>query len=228
MPRRPPPIPTASAPAPRLAAAGAAAALVAALVAGCTPYRIEYVPRPGWYAKASEEPLPDRIVEEDGTVVIFYDPAEGHPRDRGKVVVDEGDTLELRETNDDGEVVLRAFRPEHVVSHLLMGLRNEEYEVLWDQLVSERTKVAYQEEGQGYEAFAAWCAAWRVELARMLNRMTLGFPANEVVVDQVGEDVLRLRLWPHIGLQPDGSSRYAFSYVDVVREGFGFKLLIVR
>lgn len=218
-------------PGPRVASLAGAigTAIAGASLTGCTPYRIEYVPRPAWYAKASATPLPDRIVEDDGTVVIFYDPAEGHPRDRGKQVAEEGGkTLELRETNDEGEVVLRALRPEHVVGHLLTCLRNEEYRLLWDQLLSERTKVAYQEQGLDYEAFAAWCDAWRVDLARLLNRMTLGFPANEVVVEQTGNDVLRIRLWPHIGIQPDGSSRYKFTYVDIVREDFGLKLLMVR
>ena len=45
----------------------------AALLAGCKPYRIEYHTRPAYYQRVSNRPLSERVVLDDGTVIVYND-----------------------------------------------------------------------------------------------------------------------------------------------------------
>jgi hypothetical protein len=191
-----------------------------AMTAGCAVQRVEYRNRPAYYKRMVDGPLPDREVLPDGTIVIYG------TRDKHGVfteAADDGDTpFNPREEMDDGSVRLYAFLPEHVVANTLECLRNEEYELLWDQMIAERTKLVYAERGQGLEEFSDFFAEHRVELAKMLNRMSFGLTANEIVVESVGQNVTRCRFAPDIAQQ------FKFKNVLMVNEGFGMKLMLIQ
>ena len=121
-----------------------------ALLCGCETYRIEYHERPAFYQKASATKLPDRVTLEDGTLIVY------NQKDAKGLAEDVGEEFKIRESDDDGNVTLRAMLPEHVLSNTLTCIKNREYELLWDQIVSERTKLAYEAQGEGYEEFAAY------------------------------------------------------------------------
>ena len=53
--------------------------ILIAVTAGCETYTVEYRKRPEYYANWGGE-VPDRVVREDGTVVLYNaDPDEGDP-----------------------------------------------------------------------------------------------------------------------------------------------------
>jgi hypothetical protein len=207
--------------------AAAAMAAVAGLAAsGCEPYRIEYHRRPSFYQEMSDERLPDQITLEDGTTVV-YQQYRGQRRDPIRQRT-EAPGFQLRAEREDGSIQLRALMPEHVLAHCLACIRAGEYRLLWDELVAERTKLAYAEQGLDYEAFEAFVIENRVELARMLARMNLGINMHECGQGYIGPDLYRVQFHPRVVLNPDGTRQFKFSTVDMVQEGFQMKLVLIH
>lgn len=186
---------------------------------GCEEYRVEYHRRPAYYQAAALGELPDRVTLADGTVIVY------ETTDLvGELRKDDGAAkpFQIREEFEDDSVILRARVPEHVLANTLTCLRNQEYELLWEQLLSEQTKLSYERRGLGVEDFAAYFAHRRNDLAKTINRMMLGIPRNEVVMENLGEGVIRIRFHPQVG------RLFRFKTVDVVSEGPGLKLLMIH
>ena len=187
---------------------------------GCEEQRIEYHKRPSFYKKASATRLPDRIVLEDGTIIVYVDSA-GSSKLKKKTQ-NKAKPFLIREKMENGDIILRAVLPEHVLANTLACLRNEEYELLWDQMLSQRTKTAYEREDMGVEEFAAFLAKRRIELAKGVNRMLLGLPRNDVVTENLGDGITRMRFHPNL------AKLFRFKTVDIVSEGPGLKLLMIK
>lgn len=197
-----------------------------ALVGACEPYRIEYRTRPAYYQRLVDEPLPQREVLEDGTVVVYRTVDLPDPgalsADGGKAKADGRKYFRSWDEQDDGSVVLRALMPEHVLINTLNCLRMDDYEPLWDQMLATTTKASYTAEGQGLEAFSAFMHDNRVDLAKMLNRMRVGIGTNETVVENAGNGMLVCRFWPQT------AKLFKFKKVFLVREDTGLKLAMIR
>jgi hypothetical protein len=205
----------------------AAAILLGTLaLPACAPYRIEYRNRPAYYGKLSDAPLPDRVVMPDGTVIVYQTGVgpPGGPADAGADGDGESKVFRIREQAEDGTERLHALMPEHVVAATLACLRSEEYELLWDQMIAQETKDAYAANGKGFEEFAAFFRAHRIELAKLLNRMLLGFMTYETVAEGAGDGVVVCRL------HPKAAELFRFKRVLVVHEGpgKGMKLLVIE
>jgi hypothetical protein len=145
----------------------------------------------------------------------------------GEVVEDEeeGEPKQFasREVMDDGEVVLRAMLPEHVLGNTMECLRNGEFEVLWDQMVSAGTKNEYARRGMNVGHFAEFCRANRSELMKTLNRMVFGFySGSDVIVERGGDLSVRIRFSAFLGRQ------FKFKEVVVVQGREGMKLKMIR
>lgn len=187
---------------------------------GCEVQRIEYHKRPRFYSKASAGALPDRVVMADGTIIIYESPTK--TRTLRKKTQNSAKPFLIREALENGDIILRALLPEHVLSNTLSCLRNEEYELLWDQMLSERTKRAYEQEGMGVEEFAVFLARRRIDLAKGVNRMLIGLPRNDVVTENLGDGIIRMRF------QPNLAKLFRFKTIDIVSESPGLKLLMIK
>lgn len=187
---------------------------------GCKPYRIEYHQRPSYFDSTALDETEDRVTLDDGTVLVFTPHQPRSALERAST--DGSDRFVTRQEQDDGTIVLRALLPEHVLSNTLTCLRNEEYDLLWDQVLAERTRRAYELRGQGYDEFEAYFSSNRIELAATLTRMMLGLSRQESYMENVGGGAIRYRFHPRIG------SQFKFKTVDVVAETDGMKLLLIR
>lgn len=212
-----------------LVAGCVAGCLSITLATGCETYRIEYHRRPAYYERMVEGPLPDRERFDDGTIAVYTSDLGSPSTSRlfTRTADDgdgeeEGNPFRLREEKEDGTVILRAFLPEHIIAHTLNCLRYEEYEMFWNELVSERTKLAYEAEGKGVEEFSAHFRKHRLELAKMFNRMRIGMATHETVVENIGSDRIQCRFWPKVAVL------FKFKRVVMVREDFGLKLLRIE
>ena len=190
---------------------------------GCTPYRIEYHKRPSFYKQATDQDLPDEVTLEDGTIVRFIeqDASASIARDDAALPDDSTESM-IRIRSDDGAVTLHAHAPQHVLAHAKRGIRQREYQLLWDQLLADRTKAAYARDGKGFSDFAAFCEANRPAMMETFNRMGFGLFSPDVIQESLGTDGFRYRLHPRLGDQ------FAFTEFDVVRESSGMKWLIIR
>jgi hypothetical protein len=206
----------------RVMVAMAACAIAAAMLASCEPYRVEYHKRPGYFQKASENKLPDEIVLDDGTRVVYDSRRPAGEWGQEEVSDSDAKPFEIREDQDDGEVTLRAMMPEHVVANTITCLRNQEYDLLWDQMVAQRTKDNYADAGLTAEDFASFCVENRRDLMEALMRIMVGMVHQDVVVTNAAPGVIRCRLRARV------AQNFRFTMVEVTAEGMGMKLLIIR
>ncbi len=201
------------------------------VAAGCETYRIEYHKRPGYYRSAAVQQN-ETVTLDDGTVLVFTtretpgDPAAGVggspvPGDEGRAAGDRP-AFQIREELDDGTVILRALLPQQVLVNMLTCLRNQEYELIWDQLLAERTKHNYELREQGFAEFETFCVTHRMELVATLTRMMLGLSRSEAFMKNVDGGVVRFYFHPRV------APEFKFKTVEVISENGGLKLLIIR
>ncbi|MHC4991270.1 MAG: hypothetical protein ACYTGC_09845 [Planctomycetota bacterium] len=191
-----------------------------ATLPGCQPYRIEYHERPRFAGAAGVE-TPDQETLDDGTVIVYrhHQPAGSLKQRTEAPSEDGGDRFRIREELDDGTVVLRNLLPEHLLTNIMTCLQNQEYQLIWEQLLAEPTRQAYLGRGGGQQAFEAFFRRYRHELAESINRMSFGLLRYEVVVDNVGGGVSRFRFHPNV------ASQLKFTTVLMVSEQGQLKLL---
>ncbi|MBM4112467.1 MAG: hypothetical protein FJ253_03685 [Phycisphaerae bacterium] len=220
-----------------------AAALASAIGAiGCV--RTEYVHRPAFYADASGRPLEEEWTKPDGTRVVVSSRRREDPDAPAKLqvmrveILDETDeqrkereekearegikALELREEKPDGTIVLRAWSPDQVLGHLMNGLRNEEYDPLYQQLLDPEVRAKWEASGGGPEAWRAFCSQNRRELMAMINRMSFSMLGGDVVIEKFGTNSLRMRFSPR--LEP----QFRFKSIEMRYIGDGMKLTAIR
>jgi hypothetical protein len=189
-------------------------------LAGCQPYRIEYHERPRFYDQASATQLPDRVVLDDGTEIVYVRP--GDKRGVMKEVEKRGEKFSYREESETGDVRIRAVLPEHVLANTILCLRNEEYDLLYEQLLAEQTREYYEGLDDGYEQFEAYMRENRRDLLVTLNRMLFGIAHQDTIMRRVDQFVTRLEFRPQI------VSNFAFTSVDIANERGELKLLSIR
>jgi len=215
------PIPLAA----RLALVGIAIGL-----AGCQTYVVEYRYRPTFHQMASDKTLPDEIVTDDGRIIRYVSTpldelrAQLEAEDRGEAAeIDSGEEVTpIWQESEDGDVVLRCILPEHVLANTMNCLRLERYDLLYTQLLADRTREAYEASGRGPADFAAWCVEHRSDLMETLNRMGFGFLGSDVVLENLGGGVMRSRFTPRVGDQ------FRFREVLILNDPPGMNLLEIR
>ncbi|MGI9013461.1 MAG: hypothetical protein ACR2GY_04335 [Phycisphaerales bacterium] len=186
------------------------------MLSGCATRTVKYVDVPEWQLR--EGMVPERYVDADGVLVINRPRRLGNARIESATAAADGSRVEL----DDGSVKLHALLPGQVVANTVQCIFDEEYDLLWDQVLSERTKQEYERSGQGREGFIAFIEANRNELFPALNRIAIGMQSPEVLHELGPHGGTRLRLHPHFAKDFD------FIAVDTVYEDFGMKLLMIH
>lgn len=202
------------------------ALLVSALatlpIAGCESYRVEYRTRPEYYREAAMGGLPDRVQLDDGTVLVYRTRDVRAGQHKEVKNAEPRKEFKIREEFDDGTIVLRALLPEHIIANFIECLDNEEYELIYTQLLSEHTRLEWEGLGHDVNDFAAHFAKHRSDMRRSLMRIYLGISQLETVIEQYDNGVIEARL----SRRAAGSLK--FTSVRMIREGFGLKLLTIR
>lgn len=209
--------------------------LAAVQLVACQEQRVEYHYRPGYVDDSS---TPKEVMLPNGTKVIFVD------RPLGQSSIEEGGggraptisnqpklgpdgkpipvkIFEARETLEDGTVILRNIMPDHVVANTMTCFRNEEYRIMWDQLLAPETREKWEKSG-GFEAFDKWCHANRKSTMELLNRMRFNAVGSDVAMKQIGPGVMRATLSPHLWDQ------FQLRVVEFEQTPDGMKLLSIR
>ncbi len=137
------------------------------------------------------------------------------------LVDEEGNPLNpLRETREDGTVVLTSRSPRYVVLHLREMLISGELELLHDQLLSEYTKDGLRARGRESWEWVEELSADRREVLKLLARMPRGELTPGLVMKPMGDGVYRLRTQRRKDLK--------YSSVDFIWEGGMCKLVYVK
>ena len=190
------------------------------LLLSCEETRVQYRKTPAFYDRMADVKGLEGGQTSDGTEIRFIrresNTLEGFTDHTGK-------TFFMREERPDGTTVLNALAPEHVLLNTLDCLTNQEYELLWDEMISESTRAWYDaEDTGGKEACLEFFRVNRKELAAMLNRMKGGMRLSEVERSEPEQGLVRLRLTSQIAHQ------FVFTELDTRWENGKYMLVMIR
>lgn len=192
---------------------------------GCAQERTEYHYRSQSEADSIRRPVDETYIKPDGTKVIYSskrrDKDEAHASDTSAQIDPAQPMIDLREKKANGDVVLQATFPEQVVDHMLECVRNEEYDLMWNQLVSTQAKKDLEPRG-GMKYFKTFCETNRKEVMATLNCMKINMKNGHVTI--------RKRDDTHLTAQLDSSLRrsYRFTVIDFEATPTGMKLGSIR
>lgn len=100
----------------------------------------------------------------------------------------------LRITQPDGQTTLIMTSPRHVVLHLRQTLLQDEPELLFEQVLSDRAKKAYIEQGLDPHDAVDFLFEHRREILTMLQRMPQGELSPGMYLNKIGPSAYRLEL----------------------------------
>jgi hypothetical protein len=190
------------------------------LLLSCEETRVQYRKTPAFYDRMADVKGLEGGQTKDGTEIRFVrsesNTFEGFKDHTGKIFY-------MREVRADGTTALNALAPEHVLLNTIDCLTNHEYELLWDEMISESTRAWYDgEETGGKEACLEFFRVNRKELAATLNRMKGGLHLSEVERSEPERGLIRLRLTRQIAHQ------FVFTELDTRRENGKYVLVMIR
>ena len=172
--------------------------LTTAGMSACAQKTVEYRRVPAWarHLGASES----THVEGDGTEVRWiYDQADtefvavGTISDEGQYQPGAPPPAPREETA--AGPVLHCILPMHVVSNLRECLVNEEYDLIWEQLLSNSQRSFYEAGGEaGREAFERFLRQARKDLVTCLRRMEAGNVFGDVQKEMTASGEMAFRL----------------------------------
>lgn len=152
----------------------------------------------------------------------------GQPRDTWAKVIPQdapGNPVEgrpLRRQLDDGTTVLLSRSPRELIQHLFETLRDQEYELLETQVLSQRTRQSYLAAGKKPQDAVQWLVRNQVDVEKLISVMPAGEQTPGVMMTSLGNNAFRLSL--------DSSEILQLRYrtMDLVVEQGKFRLLMVR
>ena len=193
--------------------------MLCVILTGCKTQTIEYHTRPTWHtALSGSSGLPSEEVRPDGTIVKYRSGSNVN----GTLLQEYLDTVNLEEKDElTGKRTLRSVLPEHVLTHTLTCLRDRNWELLFEQILSNEMKQFYENEENGREQFVDFFSSNRRELAKTLQRMHGGKGFGEVTSIQQG-NVIMYSFIPRV------ARSYTFKSVSFMRENEFLKLHSIR
>ncbi|MFG0328345.1 MAG: hypothetical protein ACF8PN_00465 [Phycisphaerales bacterium] len=129
--------------------------------------------------------------------------------------------IELRVVHDDGSVTLNSPLPVHLLTHIRATLIDADYDLLYEQLISDYTKRVYHQRDRDPREVMTWFTDNQRDVLILLSRMGQGVNSPDVYWEMRGP-ITRLQLYG----EAKRSSR--LTTVDVIRENGQFKLVMIQ
>lgn len=128
----------------------------------------------------------------------------------------EGNTL--RRELENGDILLVSRSPAELVFHLRRTIRDEEWELLYQQLLSEQLKNAYEERGLQPTAALDFVKEYARAITELLTMIPAGDQTPGAGFERIGRNAYRITI-------PGGRlNETTFVSMDVVYEDKSFKL----
>ncbi len=128
----------------------------------------------------------------------------------------------LRRRLEDGTVVLVSRSPRELILHLYETLRDNELELLEEQVISQRAKQAYLASRKSPKDAVAWLVKHRKDVEELLATMPAGEQTPGVFMKPLGNNAFRLNSADAAALG------LKLRRVDVVVEQGRFRLLTIQ
>ena len=121
----------------------------------------------------------------------------------------------------DGSITLNSPLPIYLINHLYNTLLAGKYDLLFDQLISQKAKQTYEKQNRDPHEIIDWFKKNRRDAVALLTRMNRGFNSPDVVWEQHGK-IFRMQL---TGRTAQGMR---FTTMDITREGAQFRLVLIK
>lgn len=137
----------------------------------------------------------------------------------------EGEAVEgrpLRRKMQDGKYILISRAPHELMQHLFETLRDQEYDLLEQEVLSQRTRSEYLARGKKPREAVEWLVRNQSDVEALLVSMPAGEQTPGVLMTPIGNNAF--------ALSPSGAEVLDLKYktLDVVIERGQFKLLMIR
>jgi hypothetical protein len=193
-------------------------ALALALACGCATERTEYRYRPDYVAINQGRPLEEEYVRPDGTRVVITSRIPGS-RDVPTEATPPADAPPAQP--GDKPPPLQVHTPDMVLEAFMSGLRSENYDDLYERLVSPQQKLRMGDK-KGRGDFVRFCQDNRRELMASSLRLCACIRGGQAGVTQLSQEMTRYTL-------PDADrGHYGFMVLEVERTSEGLRLAGVR
>lgn len=132
-----------------------------------------------------------------------------------------GQAAELVIENEDGSVILQSFIPAHLINHLRNCLTEGDYELLYDQLLSDEIKQAYISRGRDPHEMLTWFEENQRDLLIFLTRASAGISAPHIVHSTQGNK-LTMSIYGRI------AQGLRFKTAEMIQANGQFRLYMIR
>lgn len=168
----------------------------------CAQRTIEYRRVPSWAKHLGASETSD--VDEDGNEIRWVYESSDPTFVAVGTISNEGEYQPgapppaPREETPQGPM-LHCMLPMHVVSNFRECLVNEEYDLIWDQLLSEGQRGFYEAGGEtGRDAFERFLRQARKDLVTCLRRIEAGDVFGDVQREMIDANSMAMRLHPRV------------------------------
>lgn len=175
----------------------------------CASKPVEYRQRSSLVGVLTEGPLPERQELSD-KIIIWKDAGE----DRTAVLKRAfGEDFKLESATEDGIVLLRPVLPQHVIRLMSSCLKDRKYDLIWDQLFTDRLRSEFNREEIYRDNFTSWCAQNKTQLLKAAGRI-LSMWRQKGVRENRSEDGRQV----FIALSSFHSKGLKYSQFELIRE----------
>lgn len=148
-------------------------------------------------------------------------PFTGSPAVNPSAAANDAGRTPLVIENPDGSVTLNSPLPQNLISNLYTALIQEEYDLIFEQLVATEAKETYEDQVRDPVEIAEWLQEHRRDVVALLIRMNRGLNSPDVVWTQRAT-IFRLKL---TGRAAQGMR---YTTLDLAREGAQFRLVLIK
>lgn len=183
------------------------------IAAGCAAQKTEYRTSPSWHS-AMGGSLPAESVRADGTIVKYSNTKKPASSAMAQYI----NSIQLVEKNDvTGETTLRAVLPTHIFTQALTCLRDKDWDLLFNHVISKKTQSYYKSLDDELETFKLFFLTNRKDIAKTLQRMMSGSRSGDTYISTYENKTV-------YAFTKNIRGSYIFTKVTLVQEGPLLKL----
>jgi hypothetical protein len=187
------------------------------VTASCEVQTTEYRTRPSWQ-EAMGSDLPTQSTRSDGTIMKFASSSSKKSTAFDAYLK----TVTLVEKDEiTGKTTLKAILPEHIFTQTLTCLRDRDWDLIYDQILSGGARRRYGEDESGREQCNLFFENNREDVAKTFQRMLRGTGNGDVLTNEFENKVV-YSFSNRVGVD------YAFKSVTLVQEDQFLKLDLIR
>ena len=142
--------------------------------------------------------------------------------EEGDLVPDENHPLRLVDPNDPTKATLILRSPQHVVIQLFETLNNKEYDLLYEQVLSDKLKQNYREQFRDPHEAVDYLVRNQRDVRKLIATMPAADQTPGLYLQPLGDNMFRIEA------PGRGALDMKFQTLDLILESGQFRLLLIH